>query len=138
MTFFAIAVSVATALVAIWGLSKFGGRLPGTYGKRVCQGRDWRRAFPTVPKADIREFLALFVEAFAFSEKEKLKLNPNDRILAIYRTLYPSRWMPDAMEVETLAAAIERKYGFSFNSVWSEDLTLSDLFRKTQEARERR
>jgi propanediol dehydratase small subunit len=136
MSFSAIAVSVATALVALWCLAKIGGRLPGPYGDRVCQGREWRREFPNAPKADIREFLTLFVDAFAFSGKDKLKFDPSDKILSVYRTLYPSRWMPDALELETLATEVEKRYGFSFSSVWSEDLTLGDLFKRTQESRE--
>lgn len=135
MTLSAIAIPLAIALALIWGLVKFGDRLPGSYADRACQGSEWRRAFPDASKADIREFLTLFVDAFAFSGNNRLKFRPDDKILSIYRALYPSRWMPDAMEVETLATEIERRYGFSFGSVWTEDLTLSDLFRKTQESR---
>jgi propanediol dehydratase small subunit len=123
---------IAIAAAVLWGVI-FGGRLPGAYGVRTCQGRDWRRAFPTAPKTQIREFLALFVEAFAFADKEKLKLRPDDKILSIYRTLYPSRWTPDALEVETLAKDINKKYGLSLASVWSEDLTLGQLFAKVRE-----
>lgn len=86
------------------------------------------QAFPNAPKAEIREFLALFVDAFAFPNEEKLKFSPDDKILSIYRALYPSRWMPDALEVETLAKYIEAKYGLPFASVWSENLTLGELF----------
>lgn len=127
-----IILAIGIAATVLWGVI-FGGRLPGAYRARACQGRDWRRAFPTAPKTQIREFLALFVQAFAFADKEKLKLSPDDKILSIYRTLYPSRWTPDALEVETLAKDISTKYGVSLASVWNEDLTLGQLFAKVKE-----
>jgi hypothetical protein len=132
MTNTAIIFAVAIAAVILWGLID-GARLPGAYGVRQCQGRDWRRAFPEAPKAQIREFLTLFVEAFAFAEKEKLKLSPDDRILSIYRTRYPSRWTPDALELETLAKDVKTKYGLSLASIWNENLTLGQLFAKVRE-----
>ncbi|BBE50660.1 hypothetical protein OYT1_ch1100 [Ferriphaselus amnicola] len=122
------------AIAVLLGCASMG-RLPGQFGDRACQGRGWRSAFPTAPKAEIREFLALFAEAFAFPNKEKLKFSPDDKILSVYRTLYPSRWTPDALEVETLAKDIEAKYGLQFSSVWSENLTLGELFAKVQERR---
>ncbi len=98
-------------------------------------GKGWRNAFPASSGQDIREFLSLFVEAFAFSQKERLNLNPEDTILQIYRARYPSKWTPDALEVETLAKDIEARYGFSLENVWHEQLTLGELFQVTQKAR---
>lgn len=113
----------------------FGGRLPKPYNIRTCQGKGWRKAFPSSSKQDIREFLSIFVDAFAFSQKERLKLNPEDQILQIYRAIYPSMWTPDALELETFAKGIEAKYGFSLESVWHEKVTLGELFQTTQKAR---
>jgi len=110
-------------------------RLPKPYHDRTCQGKGWRNTFPTSPKKDIREFLSVFVEAFAFSQAQKLKLNPGDPILQIYRTLYPHKWMPDSLELETLAMGIEAKYGFSLESIWHAQLTLGELFQATQRVR---
>jgi hypothetical protein len=110
-------------------------RLPGPFASRGCQGKGWREAFPSAPKSEIRQFLVLFVDAFSFPNKEKLKFSPDDKILSIYRALYPSRWMPDALEVETLAKDIEAKYGLPFASVWSENLTLGELFAITRSGR---
>lgn len=132
MAAYTIILAIAVAAAVLWGVA-FGGRLPDAYRVRACQGRDWHRAFPTAPKTQIREFLALFVQAFAFADKEKLKLSPDDKILAIYRTLYPSQWTPDALEVETLAKDINTKYGLSLASVWNEDLTLGQLFAKIRD-----
>lgn len=127
-----IILSLIAASV-LWSVL-FGGRLPKSLHARTCQGKGWRNAFPSASKQDIREFLALFVEAFAFSQKERLKLNPDDQILQIYRAIYPSTWMPDALEVETLAKDIEAKYGFALESCWHEQLTLRELLQITQRA----
>lgn len=122
-----IILVIAVAAVVLWGIVP-AGRLPSPFYSRGCQGKGWRVAFPNAPKAEIREFLVLFVDAFAFQNKEKLKFSPDDKILSIYRALYPSRSTPDALEVETFAKDIEAKYGLSFASIWSENLTLGELF----------
>jgi len=108
---------------------------PRFYDSRTCQGRNWHHAFPSSSVQDIREFLLVFVEAFAFPEKEKLKLNPEDQIFQIYRAIYPSKWMPDNLEIETLARDIKARYGISLEGVWSDDITLGELFQLTQRAR---
>ena len=89
-------------------------------------------AFPQASKGEIRKFLSLFVEAFAFKDSQKLLLTPDDEILSIYRALYPSRWMPDALELETLADDLMRQYGLSLQAVWHEQLTLGQLFGQLQ------
>ncbi|WP_445370114.1 hypothetical protein ACH518_00450 (plasmid) [Methylomonas sp. HW2-6] len=126
-----VVLVIAVTSVILWGVVS-AGRLPGPFASRGCQGKGWREAFPNAPKAEIREFLALFVDAFAFPNKEKLKFSPNDKILSIYRALYPSHWIPDALEVETLAKDMEANYGLPFASVWSENLTLGELFAITR------
>ena len=133
----AISTVIVLSLIAatmLWSVL-FGGRLPRPFHGRACQGQGWRNAFPASSRQDIRDFLSLFVEAFAFSQKERLKLNPEDKILQIYPSRYPSKWTPDALEVETLAKDIEAQYGFSFESVWHDQLTLGELFQITQKAR---
>ncbi|HEX5682760.1 MAG TPA: hypothetical protein VFY73_01890 [Ideonella sp.] len=123
----------AVALLA-WGFF-FGGQLPKGYRARACQGRGWRKAFPSATKQEVREFLSVFVEAFGFYEKEKLKLAPTDQILQIYRAQYPSRLQPDAMEFETLAFDLERKHGFKLEPLWKDTLTLGELFSQMQSHR---
>lgn len=122
------------AASVLWSVF-LGGRLPKPYNIRTCQGKGWRNAFPSSSKQDIREFLSVFVDAFAFSQKERLKLNPEDQILQIYRAIYSRRWTPDALELETFAKDIEAKYGFSLESVWHETVTLGELFQITQRTR---
>jgi propanediol dehydratase small subunit len=112
--------------------AKYGAGLPRPYSSRNCEGRGWRRAFPTASKNEIRSFLLLFVSAFAFSDKDKLKFRPDDKILDIYRNLYSSEWLPDALELETLASKLQKQYTLELESIWSDELTLGELFNRTQ------
>jgi propanediol dehydratase small subunit len=121
-------ISILTIVgVFIWSIWD-GGKLPMPFHGRTCQGRGWKRAFPAAQTKDIRDFLLFFVDAFAFSEKEKLKLNPDDRILEIYKTMYPSKWMADALEFETLVENLRRSYSVDLAAIWNENLTLGELF----------
>ena len=121
-------VLIALALAsALWFL-RLDVRMPLPYLSRNCQGAGWRRAFPEASPQEVRAFLAMFAEAFAFCDQEKLKLNPNDRVLAIYKAFYPSRWMPDALEFNFLARALERTYSVRLADVWRDGLTLGELF----------
>lgn len=120
---------VAAIFVCGW---LWGGRLPKGYESRACQGRGWRKAFPAATKQEIRAFLSLFVSAFAFDDREKLKLAPTDAILKIYRAQYPSRLTPDAMELETLAADLKRQHGIKLEALWNDGLTLGELFTYVQ------
>ncbi|MBV8380231.1 MAG: hypothetical protein JO369_05645 [Paucibacter sp.] len=104
--------------------------------RSVCQGASWRRAFPGASKASIREFLELFVEAFAFPSSKRLTFSPDDQILPIYRRLYPSRWIPDALELETFAKDLEARSGLRLESIWSERLTLGQVFAAMHEAQQ--
>ena len=124
----------AIAGTIIWAVFS-GGKLPVPFGARTCQGRDWRRSYPDASKDEIRQFLSTFTESFAFKDREKLKLNPNDQLLDIYRALYPHKWQADAMEFETLSDDLQSKYGVNFNSIWREGLTLGQLFEQVRQAR---
>ena len=106
----------------------FGGRLPNGFRDRACQGRGWRRAFPNAPKDRIRAFLQVFVGAFAFRDSERLKFSPADRILDVYRAVYPSRWVPDSLELEAFASELENRFGVRLESFWSDQLTLGEVF----------
>ena len=91
-------------------------------------GKSWRLAFPDSSKGNIRDFLVMFTDSFAFSPDDKLKFSPSDKVLEIYRELYPSKWLPDALEVETLAEEFEKRYQVKFSTLWHEDLTLGELY----------
>jgi propanediol dehydratase small subunit len=124
----ALVALIAAASVAVGWAALFGGRLPAAYGTRSCQGKGWRKQFPEAGKADIRDFLSLFVSSFAFNDDQKLKLNPDDQILRIYRPLYPSPLLADALELETLARDLRSKYDIELSAVWHERLTLGQLY----------
>ena len=108
---------------------------PLPYRARLCQGAAWRKAFPTVPKEEVRDFLEVFVRAFAFRSSSRLNFAPDDSILAIYRTLYASRWTPDSLEVESFAKQVEHRYRIDFAKVWHDRLTLGEVFGVAQLAR---
>jgi propanediol dehydratase small subunit len=126
-----IAITIISLLtvvgVVFWSIWD-GGKLPMPFRGRTCQGRGWKKAFPDAQTKDIRDFLLFFVDAFAFSEKEKLKLNPDDRILEIYKTMYPSKWMADALEFETLVENLRQSYSVDLATIWNDNLTLGELF----------
>lgn len=120
-----------SALIRLLGWFRelwLGAQPPAPYGQRVCQGAAWRRAFPHASQQDLRNFLAVFVDAFAFRSSSRLNFLPDDSLLAIYRALYPSRWTPDALELETLAQQVERHYEVNLADLWHERLTLGELF----------
>ncbi len=131
MSTIGIIITLVLLASAFW-VARKGAPLPGLFNSRSCQGAGWRRAFPDATKQDIRSFLSVFVEAFAFHDQHRLKFNPNDGILDVYRSLYPQKWLPDALELETLAASVEKKYGVEFAKVWNETLTLGQLFSHVQ------
>ncbi len=127
-----IVLIVVVAILAMLISVKYGPSLPRPYRFRSCEGRGWRRTFPMASKDEIRAFLLLFVSAFAFADKDKLKFRPDDKILDIYRSLYPSRWLPDALEFNTLANDLQKQYALELASLWSDDLTLGELFTRTR------
>lgn len=123
-------VVIALVAAGVWAASNLRGRAAElrAYWARSCSGRAWKRAFPGASKGEIRAFLHLFVDAFAFPRNRALQFLPSDRVLAVYRALYPSSELPDALEVETLAKELGRTYRVSLGELWSEELTLGQLF----------
>jgi propanediol dehydratase small subunit len=107
-------------------------RLMQHYWRRACTGKSWRKRFPATPKIEIREFLDVFVETFGFADKQRFRFAPDDRVLDVYRTLYPVRGSADAMELESLVGALEKKYRVAILGTWREDITLGDLFQQTR------
>ncbi|QNA90637.1 hypothetical protein G4G28_22840 [Massilia sp. Dwa41.01b] len=119
-------VAILLLLAVAWSvLSK--GSIPNPFRARTCQGRLWRRAFPAASKKQIREFLSLFTDAFAFRDIDQLKFRPDDQLLGIYRALHPSKWMADALELEILSAELRARYGVAPDT-WDERMTLGALF----------
>ena len=104
------------------------------YWERACMGIRWRRRFPAAPKADIREFLNLFVDAFAFRQKRRCRFSPDDKVMDVYRALYPSGSAADSLELETLCRLLEKRYGIDFATSWRPDITLGEIYEQTHQA----
>jgi propanediol dehydratase small subunit len=98
------------------------------YWDRVCTGAKWRRRFPNIPKEEIRRFLEAFIDGFAFKSNQRLKFAPDDKVMDIYRALYPTKDWPDALELETFANNLHRTYGFDLSQVHDENATLGQIF----------
>lgn len=104
------------------------------YWDRACTGGVWRQRFPDASKSEIRDFLALFVDAFAYKQSRRLCFSPDDRVMDIYRAQYPDKFMPDALELEFLIRKMQKRYGIDVSTFWREDITLADLFVHTRQA----
>jgi hypothetical protein len=120
-------VVILALLAAVWVMSH-NLPLPKHFRSRPCQGATWRRSFPCASKEQIRSFLRVFIDALAFPDRRALKFSPEDRISVIYRAMYPFRWQPDSLELETLAVLIAEKYDVRLAEIWNESLTLGELF----------
>jgi hypothetical protein len=101
------------------------------FWSRTCTGLEWRVRFPDASKDDIRSFLTAFVDGFAFSDKQRLKFSPDDKVMDVYRALYPSAGGCDALELETFAMNLEEKYGIDLSRVEDHEVTLGTLFQMT-------
>jgi len=101
--------------------------------ERSCAGFSWHRRFPDARTDEIRRFLDLFVDAFAFPKRYRLRLQPDDQVMDLYRILNPPNWtISDVLECETLSIDLEREYGLNLNTCWRDDITLADLFQRVR------
>lgn len=122
-------IAIISAVVALFIANYFWGwRMPVPYRDRSFQGRVWKRAFPRASTEQIREFLSIFVEGFGFRAKEKLNFAPEDELMQIYRAVNPSNLCGDSLEFETLDMLIEKRYGIKLSDIWTEKMTLGQLF----------
>jgi propanediol dehydratase small subunit len=98
------------------------------FWERACMGIRWRRRFPDARAAQLREFLNIFVDAFVFPRKRRCCFSPDDRIMAIYRALYPPGSMADSMELEFLCLKLRERYGIDLTTSRREDITLGEIY----------
>jgi propanediol dehydratase small subunit len=103
----------------------------GPYWQRLCTGIRWRRRFPDAPKTEIREFLDLFVDAFAFRRRRRCCFLPDDRVMDVYRALHPPGDEFDSLELETFCKMLEERYGIDFATLWRKDITLGEIYEQT-------
>ena len=107
----------------------FGGYTPEPYRSRPCQGRAWKQAFPEKSKHEIRDYLHTVTDSFVFRKSQKLQINPNDRILALYKTIYPPGQLGiDNLELEAFTINLENKYKINLRAIWSDELTFGRLY----------
>ncbi|WP_040787363.1 hypothetical protein [Massilia niastensis] len=129
-------MSILIVLVlAVAAVAVFRGQLSNSLRYRTCQSRVWRRAFPGASRKDIREFLALVVSAFSFRDSDRLRFRPDDEVLGISRAAHPHKRPTDVADIETLATALQKRYGVMLAEGWYDGLTLGALFRKVQSVR---
>jgi hypothetical protein len=102
---------------------------------RHCMGIRWRRRFPDAPKAELREFLTIFVDTFGYKHKRRTCFSPDDCVMDVYRAEYPSGSLADCMELETLGLSLEERYGIDFTALWRDDITLGELFEHSRARR---
>jgi propanediol dehydratase small subunit len=98
------------------------------YWDRPCMGIRWRRRFPNSPKEEIREFLNIFVDAFAYDRKRRTCFSPDDRVIDIYRANYPPGSFWDNMDLEAFSLGVEERFDVDFLSIWREGITLGELY----------
>ncbi len=109
------------------------------YWLRGCSGRQWKTLFPEASSAEIREFLEIFRKAFDFSQKRRLSFRPDDKVLDIYRTVYPYPYPDFLADIEGFELAgfcmdIQDKYSIDLTSA-SPELTLGQIFAMTRKGK---
>jgi len=102
------------------------------YWLRPCTGRKWKQEFPNASKHEIRRFLTIFIDAFGFKPKQRLKFLPSDKVMDIYRAIYFDRGLPDAMELESFVQLIEYEYNIDMFKLFNKELTLGKIFTLTR------
>jgi hypothetical protein len=126
-------IAIAFFAAVIFALSSIQTRqLMRRFLERACTGKKWRQRFPDASNSEIREFLDIFVDAFGFKQSWRLQFTPEDRVLDVYRALYPVRNTADGMEMESLVIDLQKRYHVDIVSSWREDITLADLFTQTR------
>jgi hypothetical protein len=85
-------------------------RLLRFYGRGDLRG-EWRARFPGVLEEEVGEFLRMFVDAFALPRRGEFAFSPDDRLLAVYRALYPRPGGGDQCEFEVFVISVRRRYG---------------------------
>ena len=126
---------VVICILAALGLGGwlFENRRMRMFWTRACGGGQWRGHFPDASKSEIRGFLRLFGRAFGFRNSRLLCFRPDDRVMDVYRTIYPPQWtLSDSMELESFAKSVCVRYGVDLFRLWRDDITLGEVFALTR------
>ncbi|HEY7090300.1 MAG TPA: hypothetical protein VH518_19540 [Tepidisphaeraceae bacterium] len=87
-----------------------------------------------MPKTEIREFLALFVDGFGLGRDHLLTFRPDDRVEDVYHAINPPWIAGDSMELETFAQLLMDRYALALESMWRDGLTLGHIFAQIRAA----
>jgi hypothetical protein len=95
--------------------------LPPQFRDRLADAEVWRDRFgQDFGIAD--RMLLIFCDAFMFTAEDRFKFRPEDTVSAVYRALYPSRGVPDALEDTFLIRGLEKEFGFTFDEARPEEI----------------
>lgn len=130
-----LAMAAVSAMLVALSVERESRRRLREYWMRRCTGQQWRRRFPEVPKEEIREFLDAFLDGFAFKNRQRLKFAPDDKIMDVYRAIYPAEGWPDGLELETFASSLQKCYGFDLATINDSEVTLGKLFEMARTSR---
>ncbi|MYN45390.1 hypothetical protein GTP23_10045 [Pseudoduganella sp. FT93W] len=122
-----VIAAAVTAVIALAIASKMATALPRRYRARNCQSSAWLQAFPDTRLQDVREFLLLCTQSFSFKGRQKLLFGPGDRLQEIYRSQSRHR-RGNRQPFDTLESELLARYGVELAPLWSEHLTLGDLY----------
>jgi hypothetical protein len=105
---------------------------------RPCAISIWRDMFPASTEENIREYLTLVADCYELGQSEGVMIQPSDRLIDIYHALYPPKWSAvDSLEGETFACELNKRYGFNINHLWSDTLTMGEVFEKANRSCDR-
>lgn len=135
-TYIGIGLLVALALLfleLLWDWRRSGRMLcrpiPAVYRDRGSLSEQWEQRCGHVGCVTFDAVLTLFCEAFSFNHDDRYKFGPDDRIMDVYRSLYP-RWklwrVADEMEIETFLLELDRQFGIEADRWWN-DMSLGDV-----------
>jgi hypothetical protein len=101
--------------------------LPGAYEARPSQEQLWRKSYDKDFHVADR-VLSIFCGAFMFDEDNRFKFAPKDRLMDIYRSIYPIPYISaDSMEFEHFITCLEEEFGITIADSDVDDEKLSTL-----------
>jgi hypothetical protein len=98
------------------------------YWGRPSTATLWASSFPDATPADIRSFLEIFVDAFAFGAKRAFCFGPEDRLSEIYDALYPCGSRGAGGEMTCFYLMLQRRYGRSISADEFSGMSLGEIF----------
>jgi hypothetical protein len=76
--------------------------------------------------------LGILVDAFGFRQSRRCCFSPDDRLMDIYRAVFPPGSYMDNMELESFAMRLEKRYGIDLFADDCHDITLGDIYEQTR------